>query len=406
MNIASVSNSGHFAGESKPLQYISNRTLFAFVLLFGLYCPTSIDGSTSRLLFAIAFFTSATLLAVVACRTGLDGKTFLWISAPIVLWLVACTLISVFSLYHFNISPLGLFGLLGFIYSINLRRLKCPNLKPLLIITSIINLALGISMLLIDRVSEFMISNYNNFDDLVSGLIEVHKPVTVFSTHSIAGTFTYLFFFLNFRTYKKTGKNLYLWLAILNVLMCLALVSTTSLAFSALAVAELAYTFKWQALTVVVGMVCSVPSGVKEFVGEVLSQATLPGDGNGLGARFGDSGTLSDSISYITNHPFLPMGLNYAEIGNFRDSGPIECMVRGSVPLVMLVYGGLFWFLYRNLNDRRDCYRLFLVMMAAEVGISTLIYSRSFLLLPAFVIYLNSLTESGMAPVSQQIWAV
>src|SRR5438552_12373929 len=93
-----------------PTQQFSNKALFACLLLFGLYFPTSSNGDISKPLFSVAFFTSAVLLLILAFRVGLNEKIALWISAPIVLWLISCTFFSIFHLYLINLSALAVFG--------------------------------------------------------------------------------------------------------------------------------------------------------------------------------------------------------------------------------------------------------------------------------------------------------
>lgn len=340
---------------------------------------------------------------MLAFRTGWNQKIAFCVSGPIILWLLTCTFVSMPYLYLINVAPLAIFGLLGFIYSVNIGRLKCENLGPLLAFVTTANVALSISMLLSESVAAFMIAHYSNYySDLVSSMIGAYKPVTVFSTHSLAGTFAYFFFFLNFRTYRKNGKSVYLWLAILQVLMCIALMSTTSLAFAALAVAELIYTFKWRAVVFLSAAVFLIPSGIKESLGYLLMHAG-PGEGNGFAARYGINGDLHNSLAYILSHPLLPTGLNYSPNVMIGDSGPVEYMLLGSVPLVLLIYVGLLWFLRRNLVDKWDCYHFFAVILAAEIGFTTLTYIRSFLLIPAFVIYLNSLSDRASSPVNASL---
>ena len=218
-------------------------------------------------------------------------------------------------------------------------------------------------------------------------MIESYKPVTTFGTHSLAGLFAYLLFFLTFRTYQKTGRRLFLGLAVLHVAMCLAMRSTTSLALSVVALAELAYTFRWKSL-IFAPALYFVP--FKEELSDALQ--FLPGEGNGFGARYGPGADIGTAIAYIRLHPLLPIGVTYPQNVSFIDSGPVEYMLRGSVPLVILLYGGLFLYLHRNTLDKRDFYRLFAVLVAAEFGFSVLIYMRSFVLIPAFLMYLNSLS--------------
>jgi len=382
------------------MHYVSNRTLFALMLMVGLYFPSSSGDVSSAFLFRASFAVSAILLAIVALRAGVDESIFLWFSGPMVIWLGLCTVPSLFRLSQLTLTPISLFCPLAFLLSVQAGKLRCGNLTRLLAVVSITNVCMGIAMLTVQSVGDFMAAHYNNFiDGLVGDMIAANKPVLTFATHSVAGTFAYLLFWLNFRTYQKTRKKLHLALAVLHVAMCMALMSITSLAFAVLAIAELAWTFRWTSALSAIAAYFLFPVSLKETIGDVLSVAVWLREGGGFSARYLVTGTLANTFSYIYSHPFRPIGLMYPPNlfadGAQTDSGPLAYFLRGSFVLVFLIYGGLFLFLRRNLRDRWDCYRLFVVILAAEVGFSVLTYSRSFLLVPAFVIYLNSLPAAS-----------
>jgi hypothetical protein len=163
-----------------------------------------------------------------------------------VFWLGFCTLLSLFRLYELTLTSVTLFCIMAFLLSVQAGKLRCGNLTRLLAVVSIANVCIGISMVTVESVADFMAANYNSFSDgLVVAMVAAHKPVLTFATHSLAGAFVYLFFWLNFRTYQKTGKSLHLVLAVLHAAMCIALMSVTSLGFAVLAIAELAWNFRW-----------------------------------------------------------------------------------------------------------------------------------------------------------------
>ena len=99
-------------------------------------------------------------------------------------------------------------------------------------------------------------------------------------------------------------------------------------------------------------------------------------------------------LQYLQQHPFSPVGTSFREGLMFGDNGPVEYMLRGSVPFLVLIYGGLFCFLRRNLILRPHAYFLFAVILLFELGITTLITLRALFLIPVFSVYLNSLTAS------------
>jgi hypothetical protein len=66
-------------------------------------------------------------------------------------------------------------------------------------------------------------------------------------------------------------------------------------------------------------------------------------------------------------------------------------MLRGSIPLLVLIYFGLYRFLRHNLASRTHALTLFLVIIAFETGFTALSYFRTAYLLTFFVIYLRQL---------------
>jgi len=371
---------------------MNNRLLFALILLIGLYFPTSLAGNISSALLIAAFSTYSLLLALVWIRVGSFKDMVFCVAIPIPLWLLLCTFVSSGLLPEINTTPLAVYTVLGFLFCLKVKDLQATNLAGILAQASALNIAFGGAMILLDSAGSLAQSYYNSFtSELLSNMVAAHKPVTVFATHSLAGTFNYLLFFLNFRTYKKTGSRLFLWLGLLEACVCVALMSTTSLVFAALAFAELAWNFRKSAIAIVASILLFIPADIR---GSILYAASLmlPNEGNGFWARYGLSGGLHPSIQFILDHPFRPIGLNYSPMLYIQDSGPMQYILLGSVPLLLLVYGGLFLFLARNLRDRIDLWRLFLLLLASEVGFSTITYFRSLLLIPASVIYLNSIS--------------
>lgn len=370
--------------------------------MVGLYFPSSSGEGLSTFLARTFFVASFILLAALASRAGVNESTFLWVSCPIVIWLCLCTLPSLFHLHEITLTPLAIFSPLAFFFCIKLAKLRFGNLTSILATVSIANAALAIGMLSVESVADFMVSHYNDFSaDLVTSMVTANKPVLTFATHSLAGLFIYLFFWLNLRTYQRTGKKLHLVLAVLHVALCILVMSVTSLAFAALAMGELAWNFRLFSALSATAAYLLAPAWLTGAIADTLSTNIWLREGGGFLARYTANGNLADAFAYIHSHPFLPMGLMYSQNlfqgGAQTDSGPVVYFLRGSFVLVALIYGGLFLFLRHNLLDKWDCYRLFVVIVAAETGFSVLTYSRSWLLLPAFVIYLNSLPAASFA---------
>jgi hypothetical protein len=149
-----------------------------------------------------------------------------------------------------------------------------------------------------------------------------------------------------------------------------------------------------------------VPVGEQWFednsdISQVLPQLAgtiLNSDVNGLLPRYGPGGALRAPLTYLFDHPMSPIGFitpSAVAAGDtaLGDSGPVEYLLRGSIPLLVLVYFGLYKFLRFNLPLREHALFLFLVIVAFEIGFSSLIYFRTLYLLPFFVIYMRQVTS-------------
>jgi hypothetical protein len=77
------------------------------------------------------------------------------------------------------------------------------------------------------------------------------------------------------------------------------------------------------------------------------------------------------------------------------DSGVVVNALRGSVPLLIAVYGGLWLFLVSNLADRRTAAWIWFCTVLFEIGFTPLQYFRFVAFVPFLVVYLNTATATG-----------
>lgn len=381
------------------------HVLFTALLAIGLLFPTSVAGSISRTLDWLGILLSFSLICMLAWKCGISERRLLYIGIPIPLLLAGFTFLS--PLHLLATGALPAFVTVALIYCINLENYRMEHPEWILALASIVMLIFGFGVLLgSEGIGAFMNSHYSYFfQDLMQIEIGAHEPVITFATHSLAGVFLYLFFWLNFRTYQTRSKSLHLWLALALLFLCLAVRSHTGLAFGLLGIAQIVY-WLWirrhRAITVatIALILYLVPIGahywfdwVKNWgdVRDMMSGLWL-GQGTGFRGRYGAEGNLYDTITFIREHPLRPTGLTVSDNFFMGDSGPVEYWLRGSLPFFVLMYGGLWVFLWRSFHIRSDCYVLFFVILLAETGFGVLHYTRSLCLIPAFVMYLNSIS--------------
>src|SRR5437868_1038367 len=182
--------------------------LLSGLLVLGLYSPSSIGGTYSLALWGAYFLLLSILVARIALRKDGLGSIFLCIvSLSIVVILLGATIVSPFQDYRWG----GLLGfvLLAMLYVTNLRTLTGGKiLRVVFVVANVINVVAGIAIILGSKfVQDLLVEHYSTFyPELVQVMVDRHKPVLSFGSHSTAAFFCYLFFLLNFEAYKSTRK--------------------------------------------------------------------------------------------------------------------------------------------------------------------------------------------------------
>lgn len=391
------------------------------LLLMGVYLPTSSGGDITKGWTRLALTVVCVVLSILLIsERGRAKKDLLLIGISILLLLLFCTLFSILTVPVYGI--LASFAAFSLLISVRLDNIRATKLvQRTFFVANVANVLLGFGILLHAYPVQFILVNYYSsaYPELVPMMMDLGKPVLTFSTHSLAALVHYLFFWANLCAYKQTGKKTYLWFSIIYTVFMLALLSVSGVFFFCAASVQLVWIFLRQRIIVAVlsvsflifmflGTAAFLASqgyfseGIAAQVGEILSA-----QGNGFLGRYSFEGNLLPVLSYLSQHPFRPTGLTTDEDMVLIDSGPIGYYIRGSIVLVVLMYGGLFLFLKRNLQDRRDAYLLFVVILCFEVGFSALTSFRAICILPIIIVYLNGLrVPNPSRPSSRQILAL
>jgi hypothetical protein len=132
-------------------------------------------------------------------------------------------------------------------------------------------------------------------------------------------------------------------------------------------------------------------SELADFVAISNMLTAIEFQGGGFSGRFGRGGNLLNNVELIRTQPLRPIGLGFSTTVFYGDSGPVEYLLRGSLPLLLSVYGGYALFLWRSLHVRRHALMLFAVTLAFELGMTVLTYHRFVYFLLFVVLYLNHL---------------
>ncbi len=395
---------------------LPNRTatlLMATLLAIGLYFPTSHGEVISVPLYpSLAALLFSILMLLLLRRRG--------ILRPIVIVNAAAanTIVLIFTLF----SPFTKIAYGGYVPFFLFSILSCVSVKNINLTATtrlLFNIANGINITLatlllmeVESVTQFFLANYAFGDEeLLPNMMYQGKPVLTFGSHSLAGFFFYLLFYVTFQTFAKTGSKLNLVYALSYVFLLTRLASFTSVIFTAVALVQLMLHFQWHK-SALAGFAASVVllAGVAfiaprmemfdDFSEEVSS--VVHREENGLVGRYAESGALAVNFEYIADHPFHPIGLGFSDNLFYTDSGPVEYFLKGSLPLLLSVYTGAFLFFRQNLKSKKQALFVFLVFLSFELGFPNLQYIRTQCFLPFLVVYLNGLEKQPESLVARR----
>jgi hypothetical protein len=372
--------------------------LLAAVFLVGLYCPTSIDTVQSKWLWAAPGVFAIAVFVTVILRYGLHA-------APLV-----CAIGAMSSLLFFTaITPLWILTPGALLPYTALLLLICTDLSgvaygwPLRfawIGANILNILLA-ALIVADYapVKTFFISTYSAFyDRLVSNMLAAGKPVLMFASHSIAAFFFFVCFYLHLRTFTARRSNGSLVMAMVYLLLLVLLKSISAYCLFVAGVALLFYhtagprTVMILSAGVVAICVTTAWVNTAKWNETMASVEQVWNDsGSGFQGRYLENGVLNQDLKYLNEHPLQGVGIGYSESLWYGDSGPIELLIRGSIPLLLAVYIGFWTFVRNSLISKGMAIAVFLMYFSFEIAYSNLLYLRTVCVLPFVIVYLNGL---------------
>ncbi len=377
----------------------------ATLLLAGLFFPTSLGGSISTgLYFAHQMLLCAMLWWLGTTRGAYRSIPQMWNAMFLVGWPLIMTLLWPYA--EPALGGMAFYLAMASVFALNLHYGRASDrLSGLLALVTLAMLIVGGYVLAGDeRAGTVLTTHYAiAYPELVPFMLTLKKPVFTFGSHSIAGFFYFLLFYLNLETFRARRKFRYLLLAIGCILIGAGVASVTALILTPLALVVLllrAMGGRWLVvpLVLVAGLTAYKQwDRVQEvrLASTVVAnvESSLTSEGSGFGGRFRGEGALRNNLAFIREHPLRPIGFTYQPEVFYGDNGPVEYLTRGSVPLLLAVYAGLWAFLFRGLRDRSHAWMLFGVTLAFEMGFTILNYHRYQYLLPFSVMYLNSLPQ-------------
>jgi hypothetical protein len=399
--------------DQLPRAQSQNRlatTLMALLLGIGFYFPTSLSETILMPLQIISgVILLPILIALLVRRRGVLGSFAVVNGLAINVILLTCTLFSPFTeiAYGGYLSTL----LLSVLFCVNVRDIRLTaTARRVFDVANAINLTLAILLLFqVPEVTQFFLDNYAYAsEDLVPFMLESGKPVLTFGSHSLAGFFFYLLFYMTLQTFIAYRSKLNLVFAFGYLGLLIPLYSFTALVFAGVAAVQLVLCFQWNktAIAGIIGTVLCLaavvvsPQLVSDFKNDMIEVSQR--EDSGLLGRYSESGGMAANFEFIANYPFRPIGLGFSWRLWYGDSGPVEYLLKGSFPLLVTVYVGAFLFFHKNLRSRREALYLYLVFLSFEFGFSNFQYVRTQCFLPFLVVYLNGLQRTTSANVKRE----
>jgi hypothetical protein len=379
--------------------------LMAPLLVIGFYIPTSLAETISaRLQVTSDAILFPILIALLLRRGGVLSSFALVNGLTINVILLTCTLFSPFT--EIAYGGYSSFLLLSMLFCVNVKDIRLSvTARRTFEVANAINLILAALVLLqVPAVTQFIRDNYAyGYEGMVPSMLEEGKPVIIFGSHSLAGFFFYLLFYVTLQTFIANRSKLNLVFAFGYLALLIPMYSFTSLVFAGVAIVQLVLCFKAHK-TAIVGLIAAAllvatlvvaPQLISDFKDGMIEVSQR--EGNGLLGRYSEFGGLAANFEFIANHPFRPIGLGLSWRLWNSDSGPAGYILKGSFPLLVAVYAGAFMFFRKNLRSGREALFLYLVFLSFEIGYSNFQYSRTQYFLPFLMVYLNSLERTTAA---------
>ncbi|MEA3469843.1 MAG: hypothetical protein U9R57_16700 [Thermodesulfobacteriota bacterium] len=391
----------------KRRQQYSQYLLLA-LLLIGMFHPTSWNMEISVVFRRSSLYLLNILLFILLLLNGLGDRKAYRCALAIPLVLFVATFFS--SLQDVHLGAYVAFLPMSLLFCVNLKGVSWSIL--LSGVWGVVNVTIIISSFAIVydvlMFESFFMNLYSAFThSLLPNMLYQNKPVSFFSSHSIASFVYFMFFFVNFKIFQHCRKNIYILFAIFYVIFLFFLRSSSSY-YSLIIVLFVFVVYSFNILIqykknilitlfIVAGSLLLVNYYSNNLLYNDLMnffcfvEKRLSSPGNGFLGRYSANGVLFGNVQYIKENPFFPVGFRSSSQFWFMDSGIIEYMLRGSVFLVFAIYYSLFRFLRFHLPSRSTYWLIFIIIFINELGFPYLKYFRFMFMFPFLVVYLRHL---------------
>lgn len=387
----------------------ARRGVIVAAAVLAVFWPTSVGGSISLMLNTLAILGTVAVFATAAALPGGLARRPVVVNSGIMMGLLL--LASVFTPLT-SYSPGAVFIYLGLalLLVLDLRTVRPAALGGAVFVAlNVAIIALGLGTLFGVEAANDLLTNWYSYyrPELILEMLGEHKPVATFVTHSLAGFVFYLLCYaalLGARCQCKVGW----WVvACFYLVLLFGLHSVTGNILLGLGLAQAGWQLGRQHLRLRLPLLAAVVLGVSSVVAwvwlsdvgiDVVVRQLFVGDRvHGFLVRFGADGLMQENIEHLRRNPLTPIGFGFSDRLYLGDCGILLTLLRGGIPVVVCVYGGLFAFFWSNIRNRGVAVWLWAVTTAFEVGFQPLLSFRFVALVPLYVVCVNALLESRPA---------
>lgn len=284
--------------------------------------------------------------------------------------------------------------LLAGVFVVDLRNQEVGKLINILFYLAVIVFCiLGIGVILRETtICRFLSTYYTRYWERSAYYsVMMGKPVGTYSVHSISG-FMYFEFILMLHYKNKKDPKWYntILIAALSVIIAMLQSNTAVMLLGLGALIILFEHRKKESLRTFIFKVAFVVAVcLFLFMNMDAIQAITGNSENGLLGRFTGASAFLRNIRFLEKN-MLPIGFTGSSSLWLSDNGYIIAFLRGGIVNVLAIYGGLYFFLKRNVLNKAARVSVLLSIAAFEMAYPILLEIRYICFLPFLLVYLNT----------------
>tara|TARA_B100000749_G_scaffold157080_1_gene120695 strand:+ start:879 stop:2114 length:1236 start_codon:yes stop_codon:yes gene_type:complete len=360
----------------------------------AIFFPSSLGGDFNKLAVERFIFLMSVLILLGFRFFRLSGVAFLLFSS-ISSFYLALTLIYDGSDYAFG-HGLSLLPVMTLLLLRPYRSVSLSLVLLLYYVTAILVFIVGYAGFIFSEAAILQTSLYSGgYSGLSERFLGSFAPVSIFTSHSYAGFFYFIFLFVSslifYHGYSRWFNSL---VVLVSLTSLLALKSGSSyfffiysclfLVYFFIFVAPNSYALVFLKIFLLACLVCVLVFFYLHYAPEFISRIVGDG-GNGLLSRYG-GGVLKPSLDYIYGNPLVGIGFGYSESFYYTDSDYVVAALRLGIIGAFLYFLYFVLFLYSSMKNFLGTSCFFFLVGAVSAFMISMPVSTYYRTVPVFVL--------------------